>query len=217
MKMSLFVLSPLTRTARRHSVLVINVNMSRGEQPPSNRGYGTYWNHYRPPLSSSYYQHSFPIQHRSFHHTFLPTSRHWSIAGPFGHCNSSVATPRIQYVRSVRSHSHLSHSNVSDPHTHYSHSKHRQTPSSYRVPQRPRVSVENYRSDHRGIKYPTLSIVTYNLLAQDLIGKNMSLYYPGEHLEWEYRRQRLLNELLATHADVSEVYIIYYNYNRYLL
>ena len=47
-------------------------------------------------------------------------------------------------------------------------------------------------------------MVSYNLLAQDLIEKNMYLYThcTGEELSWEFRKDNLLNDLTQSSADV---------------
>jgi mRNA deadenylase 3'-5' endonuclease subunit Ccr4 len=45
--------------------------------------------------------------------------------------------------------------------------------------------------------------MTYNILSQDLIDDNDYLYNKAEHLEWDYRKSRLLNELVTSGADVS--------------
>lgn len=50
-----------------------------------------------------------------------------------------------------------------------------------------------------------LSVVSYNILAQDLLHKNQHLYThcPPELLDWEYRKWNILNELVESNADVS--------------
>lgn len=51
-----------------------------------------------------------------------------------------------------------------------------------------------------------ISLVSYNLLAQSLLEKNRRLYRHlkdcPEVLEWEYRKENLLNELLESGANV---------------
>ena len=72
-------------------------------------------------------------------------------------------------------------------------------------PKRPKVRVSDCRRDSENVKYPFVSLVSYNLLAQDLIDKNMFLYRTDrlEYLQWEHRKKQLLKELLETRADVS--------------
>ena len=50
-----------------------------------------------------------------------------------------------------------------------------------------------------------LSVVSYNLLAQDLIQKNMHLYThcSNADLAWDYRKDNLLKDLAQSSADVS--------------
>ncbi len=50
-----------------------------------------------------------------------------------------------------------------------------------------------------------LSVLSYNLLAQCLLEKNMSLYGNGhpDHLDWDFRKESLLKELSQSAADVS--------------
>lgn len=71
----------------------------------------------------------------------------------------------------------------------------------HRHPKRPLVEVKREvkvkRSTH-------LSVVSYNLLAQDLIEKNLHLYQQcsSEHLKWEFRKHNLINDLTESSADV---------------
>ena len=50
----------------------------------------------------------------------------------------------------------------------------------------------------------TVSVLCYNLLAQDLIGKNRYLYsdVAPELLEWDFRKTNLLKDLTDSQADV---------------
>jgi mRNA deadenylase 3'-5' endonuclease subunit Ccr4 len=50
-----------------------------------------------------------------------------------------------------------------------------------------------------------LTAMTYNVLAQSLIDKNMHLYRNTEALCWESRRQLLLRELREARADVRDL------------
>ncbi len=70
-----------------------------------------------------------------------------------------------------------------------------------RTPIRPLVDINKELK----LKHSThISIVTYNLLAQDLIDKNMHLYNERdpEHLKWDFRKENLLKELIESGADV---------------
>ena len=51
----------------------------------------------------------------------------------------------------------------------------------------------------------TISVLCYNLLAQDLIRKNRYLYSDAvpELLEWDFRKTNLLKDLTDSNADVS--------------
>lgn len=58
------------------------------------------------------------------------------------------------------------------------------------------------------LKHSThISVISYNLLAQDLIEKNLHLYNhrSPEHLKWDYRKENLLSDLTQSAADVSMV------------
>ena len=76
-------------------------------------------------------------------------------------------------------------------------------PSRLRAPIRPIIAV----NEPLQIERPStvLSVVSYNVLAQDLISKNQYLYThcPRELLDWEYRKWNILNELVESAADVS--------------
>ena len=50
----------------------------------------------------------------------------------------------------------------------------------------------------------TISVLSYNLLAQDLIAKNRNLYSNAvpELLEWDFRKDNLLKDLTSSQADV---------------
>ena len=52
----------------------------------------------------------------------------------------------------------------------------------------------------------TVSVMSYNLLAQDLIRKNSYLYSDAapELLEWDFRKTNLLKDLTDSNADVSQ-------------
>ena len=51
----------------------------------------------------------------------------------------------------------------------------------------------------------TVSVLSYNLLAQDLIRKNRYLYSDAvpELLEWDFRKTNLLKDLTESDADVG--------------
>lgn len=51
----------------------------------------------------------------------------------------------------------------------------------------------------------SFSIVTYNVLSDSLLYENMYLYEECYHedLSWEYRKEKLLSELLGYDAEVS--------------
>lgn len=53
-----------------------------------------------------------------------------------------------------------------------------------------------------------LSVVCYNLLAQDLIDTNNHLYThcPPQQLAWDFRKENLLSDLTLSSADVSVVW-----------
>ena len=71
-----------------------------------------------------------------------------------------------------------------------------------RAPLRPTVVVNKEVPSSNSFK---LSVLSYNLLAQDLISSNPSLYSerdPG-HLDWEFRKRNLLSELRLNSMDVS--------------
>ena len=74
-------------------------------------------------------------------------------------------------------------------------------------PQRPFVPVhtDHPLKDAAGSRYPSFSLLCYNVLAQDLLNKNLHLYEnsPKEYLQWEKRAEKLVKELLDSKADVS--------------
>lgn len=61
------------------------------------------------------------------------------------------------------------------------------------------------------------SLLSYNILAQNLLEKNDFLYDWSDSrvLSWEYRRQLLLNEIKQLNADVSK--IIFFNFRIYFI
>ena len=70
-----------------------------------------------------------------------------------------------------------------------------------RTPKRPLVDInKDLKTKHSS----RLSVVCYNLLAQDLIEKNMHLYThcTTDELSWEFRRDNLLSDLTQSSADV---------------
>ena len=75
--------------------------------------------------------------------------------------------------------------------------------SMFSAPMRPIASVN--RKLQTGHPSTVFSVVSYNVLAQDLLHKNQYLYThcPPELLSWEYRKWNILNELVESTADVS--------------
>lgn len=55
---------------------------------------------------------------------------------------------------------------------------------------------------HRSLQH-TFTILTYNLLAQNYIKREIYPYCARETLKWAYRRKRLLTELEAYSADLG--------------
>ena len=71
------------------------------------------------------------------------------------------------------------------------------------TPKRPLVEA----NQEVRVKHSTqLSVVCYNLLAQDLIAANMYLYThcSAQQLDWDFRRENLLKDLTQASADVRE-------------
>ena len=60
-------------------------------------------------------------------------------------------------------------------------------------------------SEGGGESATTVSVLCYNLLAQDLIRKNRYLYSDAvpELLEWDFRKTNLLKDLADSDADVG--------------
>ena len=72
------------------------------------------------------------------------------------------------------------------------------------APLRPMVKVsKEVKLD--GDSVTTVSVLSYNLLAQDLIRKNRYLYSDAlpEVLEWDFRKTNLLKDLTESQADVG--------------
>jgi mRNA deadenylase 3'-5' endonuclease subunit Ccr4 len=71
-----------------------------------------------------------------------------------------------------------------------------------RAPKRPLVETNK---EVRVKDSTHLSVVSYNLLAQDLLDSNEYLYThcPQEQLAWDYRKDNLLDDLKQSSADVS--------------
>lgn len=74
----------------------------------------------------------------------------------------------------------------------------------HRPPSRPEVAVSRSKRDPNGLRYPSLSLLSYNLLSQDLISQNMYLYdkTPPDWLMWDYRKKNLVKELISSECDV---------------
>lgn len=70
-----------------------------------------------------------------------------------------------------------------------------------RAPKRPLVEINK---EVRVKDSTHLSVVSYNLLAQDLIETNKHLYThcPPEQLEWDFRKDNLISDLTQSSADV---------------
>ena len=75
------------------------------------------------------------------------------------------------------------------------------------APLRPMVEVNKAMEEsERGREsMTTVSVLSYNLLAQDLIRKNRYLYSDAvpELLEWDFRKTNLLKDLTDSNADVG--------------
>lgn len=73
-------------------------------------------------------------------------------------------------------------------------------------PSRPEVVINRSKRDPlTGRRYPYLTVLCYNVLSQDLILENPYLYTSErpEWLDWEYRKRRLLKELVHSETDVN--------------
>lgn len=57
---------------------------------------------------------------------------------------------------------------------------------------------------HQGLPF---SLMSYNVLAQELLVDNKYLYrnHPTQVLNWDYRKKKLLEEFSAHQPDVSSV------------
>ena len=75
------------------------------------------------------------------------------------------------------------------------------------TPLRPVVTVTKLHTDTKGQCYPKISVMSYNVLSQDLIDKNMYLYTRDnpEWLDWTYRKHKILYEMTTCKPDVSVV------------
>lgn len=69
------------------------------------------------------------------------------------------------------------------------------------------VEVNKAVEESEGVRESTttVSVLCYNLLAQDLIRKNRYLYSDAvpELLEWDFRKMNLLKDLSDSGADVG--------------
>ena len=152
---------------------------------------------YRPPLSSSYY-HSYPLPttrgrgwRRGFHqYSYPPQSLHdcgFNRLSFDYHSRWNRTLPNIPFHNNTHSYRVTSGRNAQ-----------RQ--------RRPKVFVNDHLKNTDNVKYPVISLVSYNLLAQDLIRKNMFLYRKDrtEYLEWDHRKRQLLKEILDINADVRK-------------
>ncbi len=68
-------------------------------------------------------------------------------------------------------------------------------------PLRPKVIVNQELKARHSL---TLSVLCYNILAQDLIERNMCLYSQrmSYHLDWVFRKKNIIMELEKQNADV---------------
>lgn len=80
------------------------------------------------------------------------------------------------------------------------------------------VEVNKVMGSEDGDSAVTISVLSYNLLAQDLIGKNLYLYsnVAPEFLDWEFRKTSLLKDLTDSQADVCQCCISYW-YTQWIL
>lgn len=77
--------------------------------------------------------------------------------------------------------------------------------SRHKAPVRPVVRVNGSLRSAQPHRAPAIiSVVSYNVLSQDLISKNLYLYRhcPAEFLDWEYRRILLLRDLTASASNI---------------
>jgi len=75
-----------------------------------------------------------------------------------------------------------------------------------RAPLRPMVEVsKSLKLRHTS----TVSVLSYNLLAQCLLEKNMDLYdrQLPQYLDWDFRKEGLLRELQLSSSDVSSPHV----------
>lgn len=70
------------------------------------------------------------------------------------------------------------------------------------------VDVNKAVGESEGASATTISVLSYNLLAQDLITKNLYLYSDAapELLEWDFRKNNLLKDLTDSNADVGPLH-----------
>ena len=161
---------------------------------------------YRPPFGSSYYRPQFQRP------PFLPNHSHSPILSPYlfypYHTAPSYQMrwnyPRRHDRRWTHPHSNDTRQTRS-PSSHNT-SQYNQCHYQNGPPKRPTVVVNSSMTDSENIKYPLCSILSYNLLAQDLIHRNKFLYRVNkpECLQWDYRKEQLLNDLISSKAHVSE-------------
>lgn len=191
--------------------------------PPYRAPHGFYWPAFYPSLSSSSSSGvisrapllAYPVPPAPFitypMHLYPPSHARQLSLSSYAHYQHMVTERhhRQQAATSSTTGSHLSsmlhHCAEQDGHTKHSHHRgsHARTLD---PPQRPTVHVNrSLTSPTGGSRYPTVSLLCYNLLAQDLLEKNMHLYdnCPEESLKWESRGERLVRELLSSRADVS--------------
>ena len=159
-------------------------------QMESSRNYGSYRNR-----DNDYYYHRRRSRHAS------SNRRHYS---RHDHHDKRSRSP---YNSETDYHSHYSPGSYSSPGPRSRSSPEPRSRSSpdprARAPQRPLVVVNEPYKDL--VKcYPSLTVMTYNVLASSLIQSNKYLYRKDgtEVLEWDYRKGRLLQEMIDSGADV---------------
>lgn len=73
------------------------------------------------------------------------------------------------------------------------------------APKRNWINVPYLKSNRTERKLFDFTVVSYNILADNLLWKNLYLYKscPPEALQWDYRRDKIIAELHQANADVS--------------
>ncbi len=167
-----------------------------GDRNPVKRGHTVRIRPYIPPLMSSYPVR--PSSHSSNSQHSYRTASH----GHVNHFSHSVRIPSQPWQRPRTPTPERIIRSVSSFHQHRTHTNNTMITNTRK---RPKVIVKGLRRNPDGRKYPIISLVSYNLLAQDLMLKNMFLYRTDipTLLQWEHRKRSLLKEILEINADVS--------------